>query len=103
MTARVDQLATELANQAKSAAHDLKQAYLVALRGILANASARLTAASLPNIGIVLRQLMPEVSAEDEELQVCAAQIGLNCHGARPDGLLSEFMHSSMPCSPKQP
>lgn len=75
MSARVDQLATELVKQANSSPPDLKQAYLLALRGILANASARLTAASLPSIGSALRQLMKEVGAEEEDLQVsCGAK-----------------------------
>ena len=71
MTARVDQLASDLAAHATSASPDLKRAYLAALRGVLANAAAKLTAASLPGVGEALRKLVPEVGADEEELQVC--------------------------------
>ena len=69
ITARVDQLATDLATKAASSSPDLKRAFLVALRGVLANAARSLTAASLPGIGATLRQLVPSVG-DDEDLQV---------------------------------
>ena len=72
MTARVDQLALDLSGHATSAQAALKRAYLLALRGVLANAAAKLTAASLPTVGSALRQLVPKVGADDEDLQVCA-------------------------------
>jgi hypothetical protein len=70
MTARVDQLAVDLSTQATTASTDLKRGYLIALRGVLANAAARLTSASLPQVGSALRGLVGKVSEDEEELQV---------------------------------
>jgi hypothetical protein len=69
MTARVDQLALDLAAHATAASTDLKRGYLVALRGVLANGAPRLTVASVPAVGRALRALVPAVSADEEELQ----------------------------------
>lgn len=75
MTARVDQLALDLSGHATSAQPALKRAYLLALRGVLANAAAKLTATSLPHVGAALRELVPKVGADDEDLQVRARAV----------------------------
>jgi hypothetical protein len=75
MTARVDQLALELAKQAEAGVAGSREAYLLALRGVLANAAAKLTAASLPMVGDTLRSLALS-PPQDEALQVRARGAG---------------------------
>jgi hypothetical protein len=82
MSTRVDQLATELANSARSSDKSLKPAYLTALRGILANAAAKLTAVSLPPIGQVLRALAAQPDNDDAFLVPLAGCLGEYCAAA---------------------
>jgi hypothetical protein len=69
MTARVEQLAIDLATQATSATPELKKGYLIALQGVLGNAAAKMTPAAMLTVGAALRALVPKIG-DEEELQV---------------------------------
>ena len=58
MSLRVDQLAADLGSSAKSAEPALREAYLTALRGMLASVGARLSPAVLASTGAVLQGMM---------------------------------------------
>ena len=63
MSLRVDQLATDLATNAKTAEPALREAYLTALRGMLASVGSRLSPAVLSSTGAVLQGMMGTAGA----------------------------------------
>lgn len=69
MKARVDQLALDLANKSSDGDTGRARAYLTALRGVLANAGPKLTAASLPTLCETFNGLV-DMAADNEELHV---------------------------------
>lgn len=69
MTARVDQLALDLASKSSDADTGKARAYLTALRGVLANAGSKLTGASLPTLCETFNGLV-DMAADNEELHV---------------------------------
>eukprot|EP00892_Ulva_mutabilis_P008725 jgi/Ulvmu1/6224/UM028_0082.1 len=84
MTARVDQLALDLASKSSDGDTGRARAYLTALRGVLANAGAKLTAASLPTLCETFNGLM-DMATHNEELHVpLASCMGEFC-GIAPD------------------
>ena len=58
MSMRVDQLATDLANNARTAEPALREAYLTALRGMLASVGGRLSPPVLSSTGAALQEMM---------------------------------------------
>lgn len=58
LSARADALANDLAASASTASSGGQEAYLVALRGVLASAGAKLTPATLAKAGAALQQLL---------------------------------------------
>lgn len=71
MTARVDQLALDLASKSSDSDTGKACAYLTALRGVLANAGAKLTSASLPTLCETFNALV-DTAADNDELHVRA-------------------------------
>lgn len=63
MSVRVDQLAADLTNHAKTAEPALAEAYLTALRGMLTSVGERISPAVLSNTGAVLQDLMATAGA----------------------------------------
>lgn len=65
MSMRVDALATDLTNSAKVAEPALAEAYLTALRGMLASVGERISPAVLSTSGAALQDLMGSTGACD--------------------------------------
>ncbi len=63
MSMRVDALATDLTNNAKVAEPALAEAYLTALRGMLASVGERISPAVLSTSGAALQELMASAGA----------------------------------------
>ena len=79
MTARVDQLALDLASKSSDADTGKARAYLTALRGVLANAGAKLTSASLPTLCETFSGLV-DTAADSDELHVRSSLLPTACH-----------------------
>ena len=62
MSVRIDALANELLTQSKNASGDMKEPYLVSLRGVLASSGSRLSAATLDTAGQTLQDLLRQTS-----------------------------------------
>lgn len=69
MTARIDQLALDLASKSSDADPGKAKAYLTALRGVLYNAGRRLTDVSLPSLCSTFDALLSS-SADNEDVHV---------------------------------
>lgn len=74
MTARIDQLALDLASKSSDSDVGKAKAYLTALRGVLHNAGPRLTDVSLPSLCSTFDTLLRS-SADNEDVHVrCPAR-----------------------------
>lgn len=63
MSTRVDQLARDLSNNASSVEPALREAYLTALKGVLASVGERITPPVLSSAGGVLQDMMATAGA----------------------------------------
>lgn len=76
MSMRVDQLATDLTNNAKVAEPALAEAYLTALRGMLSSVGERISPAVLSSTGAALQELMAGAGGHSSFLDIgCALHI----------------------------
>jgi len=88
MSMRVDNLANDLVASACAAEPSGREAYLTALRGLLATSGARLSPAVISKAGNALRQLMDGAGASPAAA-LAARVAGLLCMGAGPERLSS--------------
>ncbi|DBB12167.1 TPA: hypothetical protein ACH3X3_006274 [Trebouxia sp. C0006] len=76
MSMRVDQLATDLINNAKLADPAIQEAYLTALRGMLLSTGQRLSPAVLSKAGETLQSMMAGAGENEEIREKLAAGLG---------------------------